>query len=266
MVSVRQFGQVLGLITGLVLLSEVALAQDPVGRFAKLLGDAGDFRVRTQAALALGAAKQKGAVDPLCRALSDPSAAVRAAAATALRRLALGGAPCLRERLALEENQLAKSAIQRALENLANAEPPPAPISAATRHYVAVGPIKDLPQGSQGLERQIVVALRRAAPQTFAFAPAGESPTDAQTLLAKHPGVKGFYLAPKLVSTYAAGALTVRIEVAMFSYPDKALLGSFSVRAQQGGLAEDNVKGRDDLIKAVAEGAIQKFAKAVPGL
>ncbi|MEO6420067.1 MAG: HEAT repeat domain-containing protein, partial [Polyangiaceae bacterium] len=47
-----------------------------------------DFRVRTQAALALGAVDDDGAVTPLCRALSDSSEIVRQISAAALKRLA----------------------------------------------------------------------------------------------------------------------------------------------------------------------------------
>ena len=46
-----------------------------------------DFRVRIQAAFALGNTRDASALDPLVRALADPNPAVRAAAATGLARL-----------------------------------------------------------------------------------------------------------------------------------------------------------------------------------
>lgn len=46
-----------------------------------------DFRVRIQAAFALGNTRDPSALDPLVRALADPNPAVRAAAATGLARL-----------------------------------------------------------------------------------------------------------------------------------------------------------------------------------
>lgn len=46
-----------------------------------------DFRVRIQAAFALGNTRDAAALDPLVRALADPNPAVRAAAATGLARL-----------------------------------------------------------------------------------------------------------------------------------------------------------------------------------
>lgn len=68
-----------------------AWAQASLDRLITALKSGGDFRVQTQAALALGASKNQGAVAPLCGALSDPNTTVRAAAAAALGKLALGG-------------------------------------------------------------------------------------------------------------------------------------------------------------------------------
>src|SRR5579859_8034928 len=48
---------------------------------------ADDFRVRTNAALALGATNDEAVVPPLCDALADASDVVRQAAAVALKRL-----------------------------------------------------------------------------------------------------------------------------------------------------------------------------------
>src|SRR5689334_1671972 len=56
-----------------------------------------DFRVRTNAALALGATNDESVVTPLCDALADSSDVVRQAVAAALKRLAKPAAlPCLR--------------------------------------------------------------------------------------------------------------------------------------------------------------------------
>src|SRR5688572_7268425 len=71
-------------------------------RLIDTLKNGADFRVRTQAALALGASKNQGAVAPLCSGLSDPNTTVRAAAALALGKLALGGTECLTARLNTE--------------------------------------------------------------------------------------------------------------------------------------------------------------------
>ena len=57
-------------------------------RYPPAAGTTDDFRVRTNAALALGATNDDGAVSPLCGGLDDPSAVVRQAVAVALKKLA----------------------------------------------------------------------------------------------------------------------------------------------------------------------------------
>ncbi len=61
-------------------------AQDR-SNLVRLLTDSSDFRIRAQAAFALGATGDVGVVEPLGRALRDQNSAVRAAAATALGRI-----------------------------------------------------------------------------------------------------------------------------------------------------------------------------------
>jgi HEAT repeat protein len=78
-----------------------------------------DPRVRTSAALALGASNDDGAVDPLCKALQDSTEVVRQASAVAMKRLGRPGAvPCLRARLDKESNDGVKIAIERAVESI----------------------------------------------------------------------------------------------------------------------------------------------------
>src|SRR5262245_45547724 len=84
---------------GLFLISRPSLGDDAVDRASGQLKNGDDFRVRTQAALALGASKSKRAVDPLCRGLEDSNQTVRAASAAALGKLKQGGEDCLSKRL-----------------------------------------------------------------------------------------------------------------------------------------------------------------------
>src|SRR5580693_7727938 len=86
-------------------------------RYPPPAGQADDFRVRTNAALALGATDDNDAVVPLCDGLGDPSEVVRQAAAVALRRLArTSSLDCLRRRFPAETNSAVKLQIQRAIE------------------------------------------------------------------------------------------------------------------------------------------------------
>lgn len=221
-----------------------------------------DFRVRTQAALALGASKNERATIPLCATLEDGNVSVRAAAAAALGRLALGGDECLDKRLAVETNASAKAAMEKALEQLDGGEPIFTP---EVRFYLAVGKLTDK-SGRNGaaLARLVRKSMTSAggAIESFAFAPGHETPQRAKERVSKHPKVKGFYLSPRLPPfEYTDGNLTVRLEIAMFSYPDKAMVGSFSVRLTQPDVAKPDPESENDLVSMCAERAIEKFSR-----
>src|SRR5262245_56257861 len=89
-----------------------------VAFLADQLRGAGDARVRTQAALALGASEEADALQPLCDALDDPSETVRGAAAAGLGKLARKeGLECLK-RHQNEPNASVKSVIARSIKSL----------------------------------------------------------------------------------------------------------------------------------------------------
>jgi HEAT repeat protein len=84
-------------VLGFGLASGLARADPKVPYLVEQLRTSEDYRVRTQAALALGASGEDAAVKPLCGALDDGNASVRAAAAAALGKLGKpAGAPCLK--------------------------------------------------------------------------------------------------------------------------------------------------------------------------
>lgn len=58
----------------------------------------------------------------------------------------------------------------------------------------------------------------------------------------------------------------MKLEVAMFSYPDKALIGNFNVKLTQPDAEPDDRESEKELVKMAAERAIQKFAKLAPTL
>ena len=92
------------LLIALLFLAQSAAAAASVGQLSKRLRKASDFRVRAQAALALGATGSSRALKPLCRSLYDSSRTVRAASAAALGRLRKpAGSACLKKRLAKEK-------------------------------------------------------------------------------------------------------------------------------------------------------------------
>src|SRR5262245_3262661 len=85
------------------------------------LKNATDFRLRTQAALALGASEDPVAVSPLCGGLDDPSDSVRSASAAALGKLKNpGGLVCLK-RHSGDSSASVRSVIDRSVQILESA-------------------------------------------------------------------------------------------------------------------------------------------------
>ncbi|MFO7180516.1 MAG: HEAT repeat domain-containing protein [Pseudomonadota bacterium] len=227
-----------------------------------------DFRVRTQAALALGTSRSAKAVAPLCGALSDQNASVRTAAAAALGRLARGGSDCLERRLRTEQSATVRAAITNALDLiLAAAEPV---ITESTRYYIAIAKLTDKTGRPEGeLDRRVRRAMMSAGTELgiFAFAPVNETPEQGKQRLRKHSSLRGFYLMPRLPAfEYSTSGLTVKLEVAMFSYPERSLIGSYSVRLTQPGVEGRDPESENELVAMAAERALEKFAKLAASL
>jgi hypothetical protein len=253
---------------GTLLLASSAAAQaSDLDRLVYNLANSEDFRVRTQAALALGASKSIKALSPLCSAMVDSNTTVRAASAAALGRLALPGSKeCLERRLGIETSDVVKATIQKALEVIQNggaagAEPA---FLADSKFYISIGKTTDKTgRGGAEVEGIVRAAMTAKVAQTpgFVAAPQSEQPSDAKRRLAKHSGIKGFFLSPGVnPPDYAGGNLKVKIEVAMLSYPDKNLIGSFSLYLTEPGVSPGSTDSENDLIRMVAERAIDKFA------
>lgn len=244
-----------------------AWAADGWKENAKLLVEAKDFRVRVQAALSLGTSGEKEAVTPLCKGLGDENRTVRIAAASALGRLALGGKGCLQRRLEIETEASVKTSIERALAQLegggaGGAEPT---IDAKTKFYVAL----DKLAGPERLNGPVRAAFVRGArgQSAVAFAPAGEKQADAERVLAKFTGARGFALSLKASKpNYADGGLEMKLSVALMSYPDRNILLSYSQKAAMSGVSEPNPKAEEELLVSAAESAMQKFLGVAPTL
>jgi hypothetical protein len=256
------------LFLGTLLLPVAAFAQgSDLQRLIYNLANNEDFRVRTQAALALGASKNEKAVMPLCSALADSNTTVRAASAAALGRLALrSGQDCLQKRLGSETSDVVKATIQKAIDAIkgggaGNAEPV---FDSDSKFYISIGKTTDKTgRNSQEVDGIVRSAMSAKLGQTAGFvaAPATETQAEAKKRLAAHAGVKGFFLSPGVAPPdYSNGNLKVKIEVAMLSYPEKNLIGSFSVNLTEPGVSPGSTENENDLIRMAAERAIDKFA------
>ncbi|MCH2108577.1 MAG: HEAT repeat domain-containing protein [Polyangiaceae bacterium] len=254
------------LFSFLILLPAVAYA-DSVDQRAKLLREAKDFRVRTQAALALGASNEKRAVTPLCQALNDENRTVRIAASTALGRLAQGGKGCLKRRLEKETDSKVKSSLARALSRLVGGSSGGAVeplIGPTTQFYVAIEKLSGPARLNAPVRAALVKGARRH--REVAFAPVGESTRAAEKALKKHPSAHGFLLAPRVVKPkYSNGQLKIKISIAMFSYPERALIGEFSQKVAMA-ISGTSAAAENELVAVAAEAAMKKFISVVPTL
>jgi hypothetical protein len=228
-----------------------------------------DFRVRTNAALALGATDSDEALGPLCGALSDPSAVVRQAAAVAIRRLGRRSAlPCLDHRVSTESNASVKLDIQRAIDALglvaAPSPMPSAPASVAgTKYYVSLSHVSNSTSRSEADVQRIVsgaVAGKLASLGGYEIAPSGEASDHAKSVIARRK-LKGFFLAVHAAGLeYTAEGLRARVEIAVFSYPSKELRGEVPASAILPSVRPGDTGSEDRLLSAVAEHAVELFA------
>jgi HEAT repeats len=232
-----------------------------------------DFRVRTNAALALGATNDDEAVAPLCVAFADPSELVRQAAALALKRLARSSSlDCLHRRFSIEPDASVKLQIRHAIEaaeasvgTSAAGSTGSAPFVANARYYVSISRVaNNTTRGSADIERTVHDAIASKLGQLgeYQLAPAGESNEAAKSVIAKRR-LKGFYLAVSVDKLdYSEGSLSVRVKIAVFSYPGKDLRGEVPAGATlPGARPEENSGGEDQLIGLVATRAAELFAQ-----
>jgi hypothetical protein len=245
-------------------LLRTAHAEDKVARLSEELANASDFRVRTQAALALGATKSKRAVKPLCRGLGDTSAAVRAASAAALGKLALGGKDCLQEVLPGETSPSVKTVIKRSLARLDESEGDKLAFTAATKYYVTLEVSDKTGRSGDGVAQQVWGGFSKAAAALpeFLLAPQRQPSQSAKQALADHPKVRGFLLSAQVQKpSYSGKALTVRLDVAIATFPDKNLKGTLPVNVTMQGVSARDAEAEDELIQSAAQRAMEKFAQ-----
>jgi hypothetical protein len=233
-----------------------------------------DYRVRTQAALALGASGDDAAVKPLCDALGDSNPSVKIAAAAALGKLAKpAGVPCLQSASKKESATSVKSQIDKSLASLQSggssaAGAPPPPPDAKTKVYVAIQVTNKTSRGAGDVD-----ALIRAAMQDklltkagYAVAPKSETPAQGGPIV-KSKKLKGFFLIATVEAPiYDGGNLSQTVRISMWSYPEKALQGEFAPKLTQSGTPKKDPESEDALMKLCVENAIESFQKVVASL
>jgi HEAT repeat protein len=244
------------------------LSSADVNYLVDQLTNATDFRVRTQAALALGASEEKDvAVSPLCGALDDTNDSVRSAAAAALGKLKHPkGLPCLKAHLG-EPSASVHSVIERSAKLLQGGGKPGKPPLPGPNDsvYVAIAPVSD--KTGRG-DKSVADAVRAIMQdkllsfQGYAVAPEGESGGAARKIIKKHGSLKGYLLRTRVEPPRAEGdELIIQVGVTMWSYPGGDLKGSFSPKLRMQGASPGDRASEDSLLKMAVENAVETFAK-----
>ncbi len=244
-------------------------AQSPVDTAAKRLTDGSSFQVRVQAALTLGASGSESAVRPLCGALDDDTASVRAAAAAALARLRKPSAlACLKTRAAKETNGSVKAQLDKAfgriekdaeLRKVATSSRAP---TRGSRFYVAVDATKSKPARRKAdVELLVQATIRRKllADRKVGLAPSGQEKHQFERV-AQDSRVHGYLLRPTVETIdYDGTNVSVALRVTLFSYPSMALQGEFSPKLSMSGTSDRDPEAEDTLLQMAAERAVEKF-------
>jgi hypothetical protein len=241
---------------------------EKISRMAERLKNEEDFRVRTQAALALGASKHRKAVEALCVGLDDSNTSVRAAAAAGLGKLALGGLDCMKAHLASETSDSVKSILERAIEKMKIGSKPS--VTSETKYYVAVGPTTDK-TGRSGNDVDDIVhsAVEQASGNLdgCVIAPRDEKAPQASAVTKKWKRLHAYFLWPKVQAPdYSGGKLTLKFEIAIFTYPGKALKGTIPVKLTMPDVSSPDKSSENDLIQRAAATAFERFSQNVERL
>jgi hypothetical protein len=242
-------------------------AQSRVADLAKQLRTADDFRVRTQAALALGASGDVAAVAPLCDGLKDKIPAVRAGAAAGLGKLGKKeGAACLKTARAAEKDGSVAAQIDQSIAKIqgGGSDAPP-PIGADAKYYVAIEvqskSSKPLPEVEKLVRGAIQSKLLSAG--GFAIAPKAETPAQAGQIV-KAKKLAGFFLIATVEApVYSGGNLMQKMTVTIWNYPDKALKGQVAPKMTQQGTPSADPASESELIKLCSESATNSFVKII---
>lgn len=219
---------------------------------------ADDFRVRTNAALALGATNDDDAVQPLCGAVNDGNEVVRQAAAAALKRLGRSSAlGCLQARLSVEGNADVKLQLTRAISALQSGGG--GGTVANAKYYVSVA-VTNNSTGHDGGKILGTITSKLGALGGYQVAPQSESPAAARSVISRR-NLKGYYLAVSASLSDTDRGLKALVRIAVFSYPERDLRGEVAPYAIAPGVRRGDASTEDQLLTAVAERAVEQFSQ-----
>ena len=259
------------------LLSSVALADARTDFLMRMLSTSTQFRVRAQAALALGSQiGMKEVVTALTSALRDEHPAVRAASAAALERLGDTSAIPALKSAQNDGDGAVRTAVRSALAVLGAAARPrsepvepdvetPAPSNGPSTYYVGVG----VPGSQVGLSRQALEKLRANVSSQVSqlsgvrLAPANEDRKAAEKVIRTQKLV-GYYIDSSVTSieTKPDGSVRAQVSVIVGTYPGRDIRAMLSGAAtlSGGGSGEE---AKVQAIQAAFTGALRRLPQAM---
>ncbi len=220
-----------------------------------------DFRVRTNAALALGATNDDAAVQPLCNALGDSNDVVRQAAAAALKRLGKASAlPCMKARLTVEPSADVKLQITRAVESIEGSGGGGTPHPTGNAKFYVSVVLGTNNSGRDGARIMTAITNKLDAIGGYQIAPRSETPDAARAVLAAHHNLKGYYLSVSVEVSDTDRGLKALVRIAVFGYPGRDMRGEVAPYSIASGVRRGEA-AEDSLIQAVAERAAEQFTQ-----
>lgn len=249
-------------------LSPAGSSAATVGELAQKLAQNADYRVRTQAAMALATTADEAAVAPLCTALKDAHPSVRAAAAAALGRLGRPAAlASLEAAWATETTESVRTQEDKAIKALrpkGTGAPGPDAV-----YYVVIGAVTNkstLPAAD--ITNSVQAALRAALLTNPAFAVAPEGETAAQTKqVLSSAKLKGYALNIRVEPAIRDGdRLSQVLHATVVSLVDSRIVAEMREKPTLTGATQDDKVTVLGLVKIGAEGLAAKFVKTASGL
>lgn len=232
----------------------------------RMLSGSDQFRVRTQAALALGSrAPEPAAVSALIRSLKDEHPAVRAASAGALEMLKDSSALVALKAARKEKDRAARAAIEHAIATIESVVAPSPEPSGGSVYYVAIG----LPSTQTGLAAPTLRELRAHMVKEVGglsgvrIAPENEGQAAATSVL-RSKKLVGYYLDSSVtkIEQKPDGALRAQVSIIVGTYPGRAMRVMLSGAATvSGGGSGDSAKVQ--AVEAAFTGALRRLPQAM---
>lgn len=237
----------------------------------RMLSTSAQFRVRAQAALALGGqTPETSIVNALVGALRDEHPAVRAASASALERLKDASALAGLRAAQSDSDGSVRTAVRNAIAALTPARvptPAPDPIvpggTGTPVYYVGVG----VPGSQVGLAPPQLRSLREhvvsqvALIQGVSVAPEGEERSAAAKVIGANKLV-GYYVDSSVTSIEKKpdGSVRAQVSIILGTYPGRDIRAMLSGAATVSGGGDE---ARDQAVQAAFTGALRRLPQAM---